>query len=86
MNKIPKKEAEKQIEEFFRDIKDKTPKEIKKIRKISMRNSVKLRNLKKKFCKKCFSPYKNPKTRINKKIKSVACENCGYISRWKMKD
>jgi len=84
MKKIPKPEAQKQIQEFFSNIKDKTPKEVKKIKKLAMRNKIPLKELRKKFCKKCFTPYKNPKIRIKKGIKSVKCENCDYISKWKI--
>jgi RNase P subunit RPR2 len=85
MKRASKTESKEQIEKFFLNIKDKSPKEIKKIRKLAMSNNIPLRKLRKKFCKKCFTPYKNPKIRINNKIKGIACENCGYISRWKLK-
>ena len=85
MKTLSKTEAEKQIREFFSNIKDKTPKEIKKIKKLAMKNNIALSNLRKKFCKKCFSPYKNSKIRIKDNIKSVTCENCGYVSRWRIK-
>ena len=84
MEKLSKTEAKKQIQEFFSNIKDKTPTEIKKIKKLAMRYNISLGKLRKKFCKKCFSPYRNPKIRIKNKIKSVTCENCDYISRWKI--
>jgi RNase P subunit RPR2 len=83
--KLSKTEVKKEIEEFFENIKTRTPREIKKIKKLAMKHSIKLGSLRKKFCKKCFSHYKNSKTRIKNKIKSVVCENCGYISRWKIK-
>ncbi len=84
--KLSKTEAKKEIEEFFENIKNKSSKEIKKIKKLAMKHNIKLGNLRKKICRKCYSPYKNSKTRIKNKTKSVVCENCGYISRWKMKD
>ena len=86
MKKLSKTEAKKQIQEFFIDIKDKTPKEVKKIKRLAMNHNIALCNLRKKFCKKCFSPYKNPKMRIKNNMKSVTCENCGYVSRWKVKE
>ena len=85
MKKVPKSEAEKQIQEFFSDIKNKNPGEIKKIKRFTMRQNIPLRELRKKFCKKCFAPYQNPKIRIKDKIKSITCGNCGYVSRWKIK-
>lgn len=85
MKKIPKPEAQKQIQEFFSNIKNKTPKEVKKIKKFAMGHNIKLRDLRKKFCKKCLSPYKNSRIRIKNKIKTITCENCDHINRWKVK-
>ena len=79
-----KTEAEKQIAEFFNHIKEKTPKDIKKIQRLAMSYKIKLGERRKTFCKKCFFPYNNPKIRIKKNIKSIVCKNCRYISRWKL--
>ena len=85
MNKISKTEAKEQIKEFFSRIKDKTPQEIKKIKKLAMRHNIALKDLRKKFCKKCFSP--NLKIQgIKNKIKRVQCEDCEYIARLKLKN
>jgi RNase P subunit RPR2 len=81
MKKVSKTETEKQIKEFFSNIKDKTPKDIKKIKKLAMNHNIKLGELKKRFCKKCYSVYRKPKIRIKNNVKSVSCENCGYVSR-----
>lgn len=83
--KLSKTEAKKEIKEFFNNIKNKSSKEIKKIKKLAMKHSIKLGKLRKKFCKKCFSSYKNPKTRIKRNMKIVVCENCNNVSRWKIK-
>jgi RNase P subunit RPR2 len=85
MKKLSKKEAEKQIEKFFSKIEDKTPKEIRKMKKFAMRHSIKLGEFRKKFCKKCLEAYKNPSIRIKNRILSIICENCGNKSRWKVK-
>lgn len=82
--KISKKEAQKQIEEFFSNIKNKTPKEVKKIKRIAMKYNIPLKEKRKLFCKNCFVPYKNPKIRINNGKKSVECESCGYTARWRI--
>ena len=84
--KLSKTEAKKEIEEFFSNIKNKSSKEIQKIKKLAMKHNIQLGNLRKKFCKKCYTPYKNTKTRIKNNIKSIVCENCEYISRWKIKN
>ena len=84
--KFSKTEVKKEIKDFFDNIKNKSSKDIKKIKKLAMKYSIKLGTLRKKSCRKCYFPYKNPKTRIRNKIKSVVCENCGYVSRWRIKD
>ncbi len=42
---LSKTEAKKQNQKFFIDIKDKTPKEIKKIKKLAMNHNIALCNL-----------------------------------------
>ena len=84
-SKISKTEVESQLKQFFSNIKDKAPKEVKKIKRLAMRHNLPLKDKRKLFCKKCYSPYKNPKIRIKNKIKTVTCENCGYVVRWKRK-
>ena len=73
-----------QIEEFFKNVKDKSPKEIKKIKLLAMSKNIALKEKRKLFCGKCFSVYKNPKIRIRKGIKNIACENCRNIARWRL--
>ena len=85
MRKLSKTEAKEEIVEFFDKIKDKSQKEIKKIKKLAMKHSIKLGDLRKKFCKKCDSSNLKIKS-IKKKTKTIKCENCGYISRWKIKN
>ena len=85
MKKLSKKETEEEIKDFFQDIQNKTPEEVKKIVKMAMSHNIKLGQFKKTFCKRCLAPYRNPKIRIKRSIKSVRCENCDNISRWKIK-
>jgi len=85
LKKPSRTEAKKQIEEFFLNIKDKTPKEVKKIKKLAMGFNLPLKEKRKTFCKKCLSPYKNPRIRIRNKIKSVVCKDCDYIGRWRIR-
>jgi len=85
MKKISKTEAKKQIQEFFKNIKNKTPKEVKKIKKLAMNYNLPLKEKRKLFCKKCFIPYINPKIRIKNKKKIITCKECEYVSRWKVK-
>jgi len=82
--KISKTEAKEKIESFFSDLKNKTPKEVMKTKKLAMKFNIKLGNRKKEFCKKCFTPYKNSKIRIQKGFKVILCENCGNRRKWKL--
>ncbi|MBU2053027.1 MAG: hypothetical protein ABIJ14_00525 [Nanoarchaeota archaeon] len=84
IKKISKAEAKKQIEEFFKDIKCKTSKDVKKIKRLGMRHNIPLKEKRKMFCKKCLTPYQNPNIKIKKGLKIVNCKNCGYVSRWRL--
>jgi RNase P subunit RPR2 len=84
-NNFSKSETEKIVKEFFKNIKNKTPKDIKKIKKIAMHKNIPLKENKKLFCKKCLNPYKNSKIRIKRDKLIIICEKCNYISRWKIK-
>ncbi len=81
-----KSNALKEIEDFFSDIKKKTPEEIKKIKKVAMKYKIKLGDKRKLFCKKCFSPYVKPSISIKNDFVNITCENCEYKNRWKLKD
>jgi len=82
---LSKSEAKEKVEEFFRKIKSKNPAEVKKIQRLAKKYNIQLKEKRKTFCKKCLTPYVNPKTRINKKTKIVVCGKCGSIARWKLK-
>ena len=84
MKKLSKKEAEEKIKEFFKELKNKTPQEIKKIKKTAMKHNIKLKEKRKGFCKKCYSFDLKTKSTKNK-IKTVECKNCKSIMRWKIK-
>ena len=81
MKKQSKTEAKNHISRFFQDIKNKSPDDIRKIKRLAMRYNIPLREKRKKLCKKCLAPYKNPKIRIKRKMKTTTCENCGYVAR-----
>lgn len=85
-SKLSKSETANEIEGFFKNIKNKTPKEIKKIKRFAMSKNISLKEKRKLFCKKCFNVYKTPKIRIRKGIKSVECFVCKNITRWKIKN
>ncbi|MBL7059086.1 hypothetical protein ISS08_01405 [Candidatus Pacearchaeota archaeon] len=83
--KISKKEAENEIHEFFKDILNKNPKEIKKIRRLAMNKKIPLKELRKTFCKHCDNPHVEPSIRIKNDKLRITCENCDKKSRWKIK-
>ncbi len=85
MKKTSKTEAKKQIDFFFAGIKEKNSGQVKKIKKLAMSHNINLKDNRKLFCKKCLAPYKNPKIRIKNKSKTITCNECNYISRWKIK-
>ena len=85
MKKLSKKEAIKKIDDSFKHIKDKSPKEVKKTKSLAMSYNLPLKEKRKLFCKKCLNPYVSPKIRIKKGVKSTTCEKCGFAARWKIK-
>ena len=84
MKKLIKQEAEKEIKTFFEDIKNKKQREIKKIKRLAMKHNIKLGSLRKKFCKRCFSPRLKIKS-IKNKIKITECQQCKNVSRLKLR-
>ena len=83
--KLSKTEAQKKIENFFKNIKDKKPKEIKNIKRVAMSHNIPLKEKRKLFCKKCFTPYSGKeKIRIKDGKKTIVCESCGEKGRWKL--
>ncbi|MBT3404895.1 hypothetical protein HN832_01795 [archaeon] len=81
--KIPKSDAKKEIEKFFLDIKSKSPKEIKQIKRLAMQFKIPLKEKRKLFCKKCYSP--NLKVLgIKKGFKKIICKDCENESKWKI--
>ena len=80
---MKEKASRKEIEELMK--KAKTDKDFKKIKRLAMHSSIKLKELRKRFCKYCFYPLKG-RIRINKESKSIICENCGKITRWILKN
>lgn len=84
MKKLSKTQTKEDIEEFFKDIENKNSKEVKKIKKIAMSKNIALKEKRKLFCKKCFAPYIKPKIRTKNKMKTLVCDKCGGVSRWKI--
>ena len=84
MKKLHKREAKKEVSDFFKNIKNKSPKEIKKIKKLAMKYNIKLREKRKLFCKKCYSADLRIKS-LKNKMKTIECKDCENISRYKIK-
>lgn len=83
--KLSKTEAQKQIESFFSDVKNKTSNEVKKIKRLAMRYNIKLGEKRKLFCKKCYDPYKTFSIKIKNDSITITCGKCENKSRWKIK-
>ena len=87
MKKLSKTEANNEIKEFFRNIEDKSSRDVKKIKKLAMSYNLPLKDFRKKFCKECFTPYTGKeKIRIKNKMKIIGCKNCDNITRWRIKN
>ncbi len=85
MKKISKTEVNQEIEEFFPNINDKTPKEIKKIQKLAKSKNIKLGEKRKSFCKKCLNPYINPSVVVKNGFIRITCDQCENKAKWKIK-
>ena len=84
-----KKEIKERIEDFFQDISNKHPREVKKIKRLGMSINYKLGNLRRGFCKNCYAPLipgLTCKIRIKKGVKTVTCNLCNTKNRWKLKN
>jgi len=85
---VDKNEVKRKILEFFNEIENKGAEEIKEIKKLAMSFNVRLRELRKNFCKNCYSPLipgVTSEVRIKNGIKASKCRICSYINRWKLK-
>ena len=71
------------IEEFFRR-EDFDAKDVKKIKRLAMKFKIRLGEKRKKFCKKCLSKLRG-KTRVGRIYKSIECEACGFVNKFRMK-
>ena len=84
-SKLSKSEAKKEVEKFFIEIKNKTPGEIKKMKRLAMKHNIPLKEKRKLFCKKCLVAYSGKeKVRIKNNQKIIICSGCDYVGRWKL--
>jgi len=86
LKKTLKQETQEQINEIFSTKPFPSQKQIKKAKQLAMSKNIKLGNLKKKFCKKCFTFFtpNSSEVRIKKPMKMIRCKDCGNVSRFKM--
>lgn len=83
--KISKTELVQEVKNFFSEIKNKSPKEIKKIKKLAMNYNIPLKANRKLFCKYCLNPHSGKeKIRIKNKLKIIECLKCKKTSKWKI--
>jgi RNase P subunit RPR2 len=84
-SELTRPEIEKHLKEVFS--KQSSVKEIKKAKKLAMSKRIKLGELKKKFCKKCYSIFNsnNSEVRVKKGFLVIRCKECKYVSRHKLK-
>jgi len=80
---ISKKEAEENIESFFKK-RDFSAEEVKKIKRLAMKFKIKLRDKRRNFCKSCLNKLEG-KIRITKKHKTIICKSCSYKNKFKLK-
>ena len=77
-----KQQVQEKITQFFKEESFKSE-ELKKIKRLAMKYKIKLKDKRKKFCKKCLSQLKG-KIRISKTHKTVICEKCSYRNKFKL--
>jgi predicted Zn finger-like uncharacterized protein len=82
---LSKTEIQERISKTFSN--KPTPDEIRKIRNLAMSKNIKLKEHKKKFCKKCYTLFNssNSQIRIKDKFKIIHCKKCNHISRYKLR-
>jgi len=77
-----KTEAQKSISEFFSRT-NFSGDEVRKIRNIAMKYRIRFGEYRKLYCKKCLSKLSG-KTRITKTHKTIVCDKCGTVNRFKL--
>ena len=80
--RLTKTEAQEEINDFFAR-KEFSPEEVKKIKRLAMKFNIKLKKHRQNFCKKCLTKLRG-KTRISKTQKTIECEKCHFLNRFKI--
>ena len=84
MKKLNKKEAQRVVQEYFENERI-DPISMKKIKTLAMAHRIRLKEYRKKFCKKCYADLKLGRVRVSKTHKQVICGVCGMTNRWALK-
>lgn len=79
---LSKTQAKEKIDKFFQTA-NFNPEQLKKIKRLAMKFTIKLGNYRKSFCKKCLNPLAG-KLIITKTHKTVACKYCGFRNKVKI--
>jgi len=80
---MKKHEVQAEISKFFRS--KHTPAGVKKIKRLAMRNLIKLGEFRKLCCKKCYSMELRT-IGVKKGVKRIECKACAHIARYKIKN
>ena len=83
MKDLSKIEAKNKIEDYFSKNKLE-PRQTRKIKRFAMAHRIRLKEYRKRFCKKCYSELSNGIFRLSKRYKTVECNSCEKVNRWKM--
>lgn len=81
MKDLSRLEAKERIGNYFSK-ESIDSKSTKKMMKLAMKYRIRLKDERKRFCKKCYSDIKKGKTNISKNYKKVICPSCNYVNRW----
>jgi len=79
-----RKEAIERIENFFSNKEEFDPKYVRKIKRLAMAYNIKLKDKRKKFCKRCFADLRRNKGKTNNDFKTIICVRCGQKARFKI--
>lgn len=84
MKKLSRKEAQEAVQKFFNNGRLE-PLSVKKMKTLAMAHRIRLKEYRKRFCKKCYVDLKLGRVRVTKTHKQVICGVCGSANRWALR-
>jgi RNase P subunit RPR2 len=78
---LTKANAKEEVESFFKKT-DYSSEDVRKIKRIAMKEGIKLQEKRQQFCKKCLSKLKG-KIRVSKTHKTTQCDKCKKINKFR---